>query len=460
VSHLPLVRAGAAAALVLAATAAAAAAEGPPAWLEALKDGPAAPEALRATIARVYWSSVEDSADPADLDRFLALVRDERLAALARARRERLLSAGATPVRLVAPRAADPPPPPGSVEGATPCDAAAARPGDTRRLSAGVPVPALDVGAALRACSEAAAARAEEPRLLYQLGRALDVAGRLADARQLYEAAAAADHPAALLALGHMHRVGRGTDPDPARAAALVRRAADLGSPPARTALGWMYLRGAGVPRSPEQALRWTRLAADDGWMGAVDQLGNLHRLGEGVPRDARVAFELHLKAAGLGSTNAMNRLGRMLRDGDGVPRDVPAGVAWLERASAAGNAYAARELGQVWRRGTGAARDPARALASYRLAAARGFVEAYADIAAMHEAGDGVPADPAEAYFFYRLALEGGLRRERSFTCEPAREGSARLGALLPPGRRAALDERASAHLESAGPVPPLDTV
>ena len=117
------------------------------------------------------------------------------------------------------------------------CDWAAASPTDKNRPVglAGVPSGRLDSQIAIAACEAAAAAAPDNPRIMFQLGRA--------------HAAAKADESAR----------------------AYFSKASDLGYAAARASLGSFYAIGrGGVARNDDEALRLSKLAAEQG-----DPLGN-----------------------------------------------------------------------------------------------------------------------------------------------------------------------------------------
>jgi TPR repeat protein len=72
----------------------------------------------------------------------------------------------------------------------------------------------------------------------FEAARAAEQAGAREAALQLYERACNADGAQACARLGHMHRLGQGTEADEARGLDYLRRACRLGSPGACDALG------------------------------------------------------------------------------------------------------------------------------------------------------------------------------------------------------------------------------
>jgi TPR repeat protein len=119
-------------------------------------------------------------------------------------------------------------PPPGAV--VTECDRLAAHPEDPDRVAPGVPQAQVDTARAIAACQAAVAADPKNPRLNYQLARALGYAGRGREAGPYREAAVAGNYPQALFVVGFIHLFGlNDAERDPCKAADLIRRSADAG---------------------------------------------------------------------------------------------------------------------------------------------------------------------------------------------------------------------------------------
>lgn len=118
------------------------------------------------------------------------------------------------------------------------CDAFAAHPADPERPDdvRGVPDESVDVAQAIAACAMAVRFDPDEPRLKFQLARALIFAERLADAVELLGDAAQEEHGASLAYLGDLVLYGpfAGDEADPAKAQRLYERAAEEGFAPAR----------------------------------------------------------------------------------------------------------------------------------------------------------------------------------------------------------------------------------
>ena len=119
-------------------------------------------------------------------------------------------------------------PPPGAV--VTECDRLAAHPEDPDRVAPGVPQAQVDTARAIEACRTAVAADPANPRLNYQLARALGYAGRGREAAANRQAAVDGNYPQALFVVGFIHLFGlNDAERDPCKAAVLIRRSADAG---------------------------------------------------------------------------------------------------------------------------------------------------------------------------------------------------------------------------------------
>ena len=151
----------------------------------------------------------------------------------------------------------------------TECDRLAAHPSDPDKVLEGVPSDAVRGwnGAAIWACREATRQEPGNPRLRYQLGRALFYDGQKAEALGHLDAAASAKHRQAQFVQGLMYADGvEGVlAADGCRALALWRDAAARGHFAARVALGRDWARGryAGCEQVPDAA-------TVDGWLAAA----------------------------------------------------------------------------------------------------------------------------------------------------------------------------------------------
>lgn len=101
----------------------------------------------------------------------------------------------------------------------------------------GVEFDRIDVARAIPACEAAVEKEPQHPRLLYNLGRALDAAGRYDDAVTYYARSADLGFVSAISSLGVMNMNGQGTPQDFARGAELLKKARALGSRAARISM-------------------------------------------------------------------------------------------------------------------------------------------------------------------------------------------------------------------------------
>lgn len=106
------------------------------------------------------------------------------------------------------------------------CDVQAANPNDEQRVAPGVNPASIIPKLAVDACEKAVKAFPDEPRLLYQLGRAYDAANRPADAIKAYKRAMDKNHAMAYFNMGMKEQAQGNAD----GAVALFAKGAELGS--------------------------------------------------------------------------------------------------------------------------------------------------------------------------------------------------------------------------------------
>jgi TonB family protein len=203
------------------------------------------------------------------------------------------------------------------------CDLAAASPFDpTRPANApGVEVEKIDPEIAVPACQAALTTDPNNPRLLFQMGRAFDAGKDKARARTFYESSVAQGHIAAQnnLALFYEYGLG-GLAKDDQQAARLFKLAADSGDAKAQFSLGTFYETGrGGLTKSYEEALRLYKLSADQGEPFAHVKLGLLYANGRyGLPKDETKAGEFFRLATARGNSLGQFYLGVQYEAGRG----------------------------------------------------------------------------------------------------------------------------------------------
>jgi TPR repeat protein len=149
------------------------------------------------------------------------------------------------------------------------CDRAAASPSDNKR-PLGVPAvffASIDPQIAIPACQEAAAAEPENPRILFQLGRAYAAAKANESSRAYLQKASDLGYPQAQAILGTLYAAGRGgLARDDEEALRLSRLAADQGDGLGHNNIGFFYEFGrGGLPKNDDAAARHYKLAAEAG---------------------------------------------------------------------------------------------------------------------------------------------------------------------------------------------------
>ena len=228
------------------------------------------------------------------------------------------------------------------------CDRLAGDPIDAGRPIGvgGVPFAKINVIDAIPACRVALAARPDDPRTAYQLGRAL---------------------------------MRRGDRDAVTEAANLYKRAADQGLGPAQINLGILHV-ATRQPKNQQEALRLFRLAAEQGDAGGQYMLGTGYVAGEaGLPKDDREALRLFKLAADQGLAAAQNEIGNFHANGrGGLPKNEKEAVRQYGLAAAQSLAAAQYNLGFMYANGRGGlASNDREAARLYRLAADQGYANA-----------------------------------------------------------------------------------
>jgi uncharacterized caspase-like protein len=229
----------------------------------------------------------------------------------------------------------------------TDCDRLAAMPYDTGHAPslAGVEVERIDVAAAAAACTEAIAQYPDVARFTFEAGRVANARKDYAEARWLYDRAAAAGYAMAMNNIGALYEGGEGVPVNYAEAVTWYGKAVAAGEPIAMVDLGWLYEHGHGVKPDLAEARRLYETAANAGVPDAMNNLGLLYLYGRGVARDTARAGRLFAQGVALGDAAAMNNLGVVYHEGDGVPRNARLARQWFEKAAALGNPEAKANL-------------------------------------------------------------------------------------------------------------------
>jgi len=255
------------------------------------------------------------------------------------------------------------------------CDALAANPlnPDNPAGVEGVKFSDIDIGRAIPACKSATTRYPNEPRMHYQLGRALDAVGQNKLALKEYFMAADMGYRAALFNLGTIYR-DRKNSPDRSHdAASLFLASALQGYAPAQFNLGYLYEKGRGVPQSDVEAVYWYQLSADQGYRNGEFNLGWMYEKGRGVPQSYEQATEWYSGASQKGHASAMYRLGILYESGLGTSQSSHEALTQYLRAAEKGEIRALTAAGRMYRDGQGIDKDVMEAAILFRTAAAQG---------------------------------------------------------------------------------------
>ena len=224
---------------------------------------------------------------------------------------------------------------------ATDCDRYAASDFDKQSRAPGVPFNRIDVAKAIPACQDAVAGSPDDPRLIYQLGRAHDANREFPKAIVFFRKSADANFALAEVNLGSLYFNGQGVARDYREAAKWDRRAADQGLAPAQANLGLMYIHGQGVEVDYVEGQRLLRLAADQNFAPALNALGDLFAEGTGVDQNYAQAAKLYRAAADQGFAPAAASLGALYANGRGVERSYAEAMRWYGLAADQGDSVA-----------------------------------------------------------------------------------------------------------------------
>ncbi len=205
------------------------------------------------TTSDDYTARIWDARVPADLDKQVAWSQAAKIDELSDLERSRL---GLSPDARI--RAW-----PGNASG---CDTAAAAPHDPDRRARGVARKSISVSVATNACAREIAESGAEPRLTYQLGRAMLAKDDQKSARRELELAVSGGYRAAQVDLAGLLVDPSAGPSDRARAVSLYEKAWRDGVPIAAFELGQLYERGP----DPSKAWSWYRKGADIGEPNAL----------------------------------------------------------------------------------------------------------------------------------------------------------------------------------------------
>lgn len=314
------------------------------------------------------------------------------------------------------------------------CDDLAAHPIDPGRKAPGRVFEQIPLPGALNACKAAVEQEPENPRLIYQYGRALLASGMkqegeawiarsaekrypqaiftlgLIEARKQpanrskavdrYREAASLNHPKAMLIIGGMYLYGNDFSPDAGEALAIFKRAAEMGDAEAYTEVGIIYLYGFGVLQNYAEAKRWFEKAVDQDPQAGY-YLGLMYLEGEGVAQDVSLAFQFFFRAAEKGNEDAMGALGGCYLFGWGVTPDRNEALHWLRKAVEKNVRLGMRFLGNALVGPDRSAEEISEGLSLLTTAAEKGDPIAADNLASIYYHSHGVPVDKRKAAYW-----------------------------------------------------------
>jgi TPR repeat protein len=222
------------------------------------------------------------------------------------------------------------------------CDRLAADPSDPDKPAdaKGVAeVAAADVATAIKYC---AVAGRSQRRAMYQLGRAYAANRQMSEAIAAWRKAADKGSSSAMVELGVAYGTGTGVAKDEAQARKLFERAAAAGNP--RGVSNLAALGGAGASADPARSRELLGRAAETN-PEAQYQLGMMLAEGNGGAKDDAAARAMFEKAAAQNHPAALERMGAFAAEGRGGPKDPSAAKAYYERAAALGDEDAKKAL-------------------------------------------------------------------------------------------------------------------
>jgi TPR repeat protein len=312
----------------------------------------------------------------------------------------------------------------------------------------------IPVARALSACAEAVAAAPGSGRLRYQLGRAQQASGRLAEAFESFRIAAEAGHVRALNAQAYLlfttriDRAAVGIPLDEARAAGLLERGIAAGDPFAIHSRGLRLLRHGATPAERERGFDLLNRAAELGHTYSMNELGVYFLTRDGAHYQPERGMRYLAASSARDDIYGHHNLGFVALFGlDGKPPDHARARAWFERAAAGGHPFSPAALGRMIIRGQGGPVDRPAAVAWYDMGLARGDGWGGTNAAEIILGGGVSGLGPADAAV--RAAKAAHL---------PAEDAAAAALALLDAMPAAALDRATQMILADIGEAVTVD--
>lgn len=281
----------------------------------------------------------------------------------------------------------------------TDCDREAGHVQEIADPAVGVYFKQIKPETAVPACMAALKQYPDSFRILMNYGRAIDAAGRHAEAREIYRTGAAAGFPIAYRSLGDVYRDGRGVEKNLTEARYWYVLGAAKKNVFAEFNLALIYENGLGVSADPQKAAYWLWRAAKQGFAPAMEKLSAYYLDGKAVPKDVAQAEILLTGAAEMGHIYAELRLGDLYLDGSALKKNPKAGAEWIRKAARQGYNEAQFRLATLYLDGNELKKNPAEALAWAMLAKANGVDRANEMVATLSETLGGKAVKKAEQF-------------------------------------------------------------
>ncbi len=205
------------------------------------------------------------------------------------------------------------------------------------------------------ACREALREHPDQPRILFQLSRALflrQLPKPTEEVHRYLRKAANLGYPAAQYFLYRLYEseyLDSGDSSEPMR---LLREAASAGHQDAQVGLAGK-LDSFENKSNIEEAIDWYRLSADQGNSYANFTLAIIFHQGRYGSQDIKKALFYYRRAAENGIGYDKRALAEILLEGkDGIPKDIEEGILWLDRAAGQGDQWAQIQLGNYYHAG------------------------------------------------------------------------------------------------------------
>jgi tetratricopeptide (TPR) repeat protein len=184
---------------------------------------------------------------------------------------------------------------------------------------------------AIKACGDAVAKHPDQAHYVALLARATAASGRVKEAVELYEKAAAAGDVRAIHSLGRLYEDGDGLPKDLKKANEFYAKAAERGLPDAQLDLGFALMNGVGIDRDAPRGIALLKSASAAGLGRATFNLGVLAMQGvAGRPSDALDFFH---RAVGQGEPRGHRAAAVLFNGGVGVAKNPAAAADELLRA-------------------------------------------------------------------------------------------------------------------------------